>query len=55
MELKAFDLIIEKLTPALLAQEFSAPADYEVEKYLAILEAEAGCTCIRSARRCMRT
>ena len=31
MELKAFDLIIEKLTPALLAQEFSAPADYEVE------------------------
>lgn len=31
MELKAFDLIVEKLTPALLAQEFSAPEDYEVE------------------------
>ena len=31
MELKAFDLIVDKLTPALLAQEFSAPEDYEVE------------------------
>lgn len=31
MDFKAFDLIIEKLTPALLAQEFEAPKPYEVE------------------------
>lgn len=31
LDFKAFDLIIEKLTPALLAQEFEAPKPYEVE------------------------
>lgn len=31
MDFKAFDLIVEKLTPALLAQEFEAPKPYEVE------------------------
>lgn len=31
LDFKAFDLIVEKLTPALLAQEFEAPTPYEVE------------------------
>lgn len=37
MDFKAFDLIVEKLTPALLAQDFTPPEDYEVENGKAVV------------------
>ncbi len=37
MDFKAFDLIVEKLTPALLAQEFESPKPYEVENGKAVV------------------
>ncbi len=37
LDFKAFDMIVEKLSPALLAQEFEAPQPYEVENGKAVV------------------